>query len=195
MKKLIFLILFVSVCTCAFGQKKRVQHNVTLGGGIKWETEGLVKPIQGSLTADFDLSYGLDIRLGGGWSVMPGAEASVSVSKQSWGGTILPFAELSLLGRYHAQIAGREVVFGLGPDIQFISWDKTYDDYTEGWSGWRFVVPRQLDIYQWGLKTQVHFFLTDFWFCGLEFDMGFKQLYLPANLYHHTVRLSTGFRF
>lgn len=193
MKKLIFLILFVFVCNCAFGQKKRLQHNVALGGGIEWETAGL-KPVGGSLGGSVNLAYGLDIMLGKDWSVMPGLGLSAYISKSSHSGEILPFAELFCLGRYRAQISGHNVVLGLGPEFQLMANDGRYYDYTEGWHGWHFTVPNNWFPFQFSIKAQALMAITDRFSLGLELNCGARQIYVPANLYLNSLRLCAAIR-
>lgn len=192
MKKFICILAFSFCLAPAFCQNK-VEHNLILGTGFIWETEGL-NPVKGVFDGNVSFAYGLDILLASGWSVMPGIGLAGHISKTSYSGEVVPFAELFCLGKYRTRFSGHNVVLGLGPEFQFMANDGRYNDYTEGWHGWHFTAPKNWFPFQFAFKAQALMDITDRFYLGLEYNGGARQVYIPANIYLNSLRLCAGFR-
>ena len=71
MRKVIIMAMLVLCAGLASAQEKRLESNLLLGAGPFLESG--TPYLLGEPGVVLRVSYGLDVRLGGQWSVMPGA--------------------------------------------------------------------------------------------------------------------------
>lgn len=167
------------------------------------------------------ISYGLDIRLGKKWSLMPGAGLRIQTASVlamfSVGADIdvLAAADAFCALRYHLQAGSCRIIFGLGPDVSFLSENTYYIDADPG-------DPRnglsKFYRFDYGLQPSITFRTGKHWQWGLEANFGLRNMRIPyeyrdyhphwapdntysrdvsvkGSTYLHTVALTCGFHF
>lgn len=202
MKKIILLLTLVFLgFVWSSAQELMVRHEMALSGGIFLESGTAAQ----SPGVALRLRYGVDIPLGNGWSIMPGAGARTQladirhVNNQLDGypnPDNLYYADMFFQARY--QISGISVplVFGLGP-IMSIALTKTKLGITpDGPSGLEKY--HMLDL---GLYPNLSFYLGDHWLLGLEAIIGFRNMRVhhddndKSSTFMNMAGISIGYRF
>ena len=117
MKRMLLIALALTLGVAAGAQ----ESNLMLGVGLFGETGNRADNVFPGLS--LRLSYGLDLRLGETWSVMPGAgiqARQAEINLLGWEGGDpdgLAMADVFCQLRYHYEWEGTDMVFGLGPQV------------------------------------------------------------------------------
>ncbi|MBR0224326.1 MAG: hypothetical protein IJL93_08650 [Bacteroidales bacterium] len=237
MKRLLFaaLVLILSFAVVQAQEKtgnKSVESNLMFNSGVFFETGSCPMNVgpgdwlwgNGSSALlmpghVFRLSYGLDFRLGGDWSLMPGAGLRVQTASLlgmfAIGGDVdvMAAADAFCALRYHLDAGKTRIIFGLGPDV---SWLASYGYYIDADpSDPRNDLPKFHRV-DYGLQPGITFRMGKHWQWGLEANFGLRNMRIPyENLeYHpygnpdetarvsvkgsthlHTIALTCGFHF
>ncbi|MBR1538183.1 MAG: hypothetical protein IJ636_01605, partial [Bacteroidales bacterium] len=137
----------------------------------------------------FRISYGLDIRTGERWSLMPGAGVRVQTASLlgmfAIGGDIdvMAAADAFCVLRYHIPVGEDQIIIGLGPDVSFLSRDNYYIDADP-------MDPRnglpKFYRFDYGLQPSITFRTGKHWQWGLEANFGLRNMRIPYELeYQH----------
>ena len=134
MKRLPYVLVAVLISFTASAQQnsawKRLENNFQIGGGLFLESGYLAR--EENPGAVLRLAYGLDIRLGDQWSVMPGAGLRAQLSQIDHLMAVgndpdaMSLADVSVTARYHFESDGSRMVVGLGPALSFMTSPDTY---------------------------------------------------------------------
>lgn len=198
-----FLLVGVGVSAQESRPFKRVENQVQAGGGLFLETGKDYRIKSQNPGIVLRLSYGLDIRLGEHWSVMPGAgirtqAGGILKSDKDRGFTDkdnMTLADCFVTARYHLELAGHRIVFGLGPAFSYMLSPARYHD--ANFTGEKY---RRSDI---GIQPSVTFLCGEHFQWGLEANIGLKDLrivYMDLNTpfsptYLNYLALTCGWRF
>ncbi len=134
MKRFFLIAIALTAGLAAWAQKpagtKRVESNVLLGAGLFGETGNRARNVFPG--AVLRLSYGLDVRLGGPWSLMPGAGIRAQMGEINHIGWVggdpegMSQADFFVVPRYHLDADGTRIVLGLGPALSYMVGPDTY---------------------------------------------------------------------
>ena len=135
MKKILLTIVLLTLsCTYSLAQEnqpwKRLENNIMLGGGLFLESGS--QSSGNNPGAVVRVSYGLDVRIDGRWSIMPGAGLRAQLGDirnfMSKGGDPdgMVMADAFLIGRCHFASDGTRIIVGLGPAVSFMVMPDTY---------------------------------------------------------------------
>ena len=178
----ILTVLLLSLGTL-HAQEKKAAHQVSLGTGCFFESGSMTD----SPGVALRLSYGCDIRLGGGWSVMPGVGVRVQkAAVGKWrrkGGSANGYACADAFFQVNYQPA-RDLVFGIGPVVSYALTCMKYDASSLGNPDSPLVGK---DIYyalDFGIMPSILFPLSEHWRFGVEAIFGLRNLRIP---YEETV--------
>ena len=120
MKRILLMALALTMGIAAGAQ----ESNVMLGVGLFGETGNRADNVFPGLA--LRLSYGLDLRLGEKWSVMPGAgiqARQAEINHLGWVGGDpdgMTMADAFCQIRYHYEWQDTDMVFGLGPQVFYM---------------------------------------------------------------------------
>ena len=109
---------------------KRLENNLMIGAGLFGETGNQARDVFPG--AVLRLSYGLDVRLGDRWSVMPGAGIRTQIGEINhigWDGGDpdgMSMADVFCQARYHFESEGARMVISIGPQVSFMTVPDTY---------------------------------------------------------------------
>lgn len=110
--------------------RKQLESNVMLGAGLFGETGNQARVVFPG--AVLRLSYGLDVRMGERWSLMPGAGLRSQLGEVNhigWDGGDpegMSMADVFCQARCHLDAEGTGVVIGLGPQVSYMVVPDTY---------------------------------------------------------------------
>ena len=229
--------LFLFSFSVIQAQEKKVESNLMLNSGTFFETGSSaanINMVKALFTSPdfrpqyllygghvFRISYGLDIRMGDRWSLMPGVGARVQTASLlgmfAVGGDIdmMAAADAFCVLRYHIPVGEDQIIIGLGPDVSFLSKDKYYIDADPA-------DPRngkqKFYRFDYGIQPSVTFRTGKHWQWGLEANFGLRNMRIPYELYYipsgpnaylqdpvqisvkgtthlHTISLTCGFNF
>lgn len=131
---IIALALLIGASARSQGTTKLLESNFMLGAGLFGETGNRARDVfPGAVQR---LSYGLDVRLGENWSVMPGAGirsqiGEVNLIKVPPGEDRedMSMADVFCQARYHFEAVGKAMVAYIGPQFSYmVSNDRYYID-------------------------------------------------------------------
>lgn len=133
------------------------------------------------------ISYGLDIRLGGPWSLMPGAGLRGDVQSFMLVGSI--GGDVDLLGsldafcslRYHLDAGGVGIIFGLGPDVSYIFYQSPY--YIDADPGDPLNGKDKFYHFDYAVQPSITFRAGKHWQWGLEANLGVRNMRIPYPQY------------
>lgn len=233
---LIALAAFLLVLSGASAQNgassKRVESNLMFNSGtfyevgscnsnINWNSfsHNGFSPIHLLLPGHvFRISYGLDFRMNDRWSLMPGvglrAQTASLIGMFAIGGDVdvMAAADVFCALRYHLQAGNCRIIFGLGPDVSYLTKSTYYIDADPS-------DPRNREQkfyrFDYGLQPSVTFRMGKHWQWGLEANFGLRNMRIPyeftyspfgdtdaiahvsvkGSTYLHTVALTCGFNF
>lgn len=133
-KTMIMVALMLLSVSLSFAQdnpsRKRFENNIMLGGGLFLESGS--QSSGNNPGAVVRVSYGLDVRIDGRWSIMPGAGLRAQLGDirnfMSKGGDPdgMAMADAFLIGRCHFASDGTRIIVGLGPAVSFMVMPDTY---------------------------------------------------------------------
>lgn len=237
MKRLLFAaaILLISFPAIQAQEIKKVESNLMINSGTFFETGSYAGNLDWfELLSSADsfrptylllpghvsrLSYGLDIRMSGRWSLMPGAGLRVQTASLlgmfAIGGDVdmMAAADAFCVLRYHIPVGEDQIIIGLGPDVSFLSKNTYYIDADPN-------DPRngkpKFYRFDYGIQPSVTFRTGKHWQWGLEANFGLRNMRIPYELsyipswqpdaepaqvsvkgstYLHTISLTCGFNF
>ena len=205
--KRILIVLFVFLLATGgiFAQNgKSVESNIqfsqgmfveTGGGQLKWFIKyawNYPKNIPTCIlyylsSSSTRISYGLDIRLGGPWSLMPGAGLRGDVQSFMLVGSI--GGDVDLLGsldafcslRYHLDAGGVGIIFGLGPDVSYIFYQSPY--YIDADPGDPLNGKDKFYHFDYAVQPSITFRAGKHWQWGLEANLGVRNMRIPYPQY------------
>ena len=130
---LIALALLIGASARSQGTTKLLESNFMIGAGLFGETGNRARDVFPG--AVLRLSYGLDVRIGENWSVMPGAGLRTQDGNVNMLGAVgadfddLPMADVFCQARYHFEADGIAMVVYAGPQFSYmVSNDRYYID-------------------------------------------------------------------
>ena len=199
-----------------FWNGKKVENNIRFYTGTFLQTgsnrnyeilnfshDGFRIPVLG---ATLRLSYGLDARLGGNWSLMPGAglraQTGSLIGMFAIGGDtdLLACADAFLTLRYHLDTEHLGIVFGLGPDVSYVFYQNPYyvdadpDHFRNGL--------KKFKDFDFGIQPSVTFRMGKHFQWGLEAIFGLRNMRIQypnagvyGSTYLHSLMLTCGFHF
>ena len=134
MKKVIVIAsVLVLMGGLASAQEKRLESNLLLGAGPFLESG--TPYLLGEPGIVLRASYGLDVRFGEHWSVMPGAGIRIQwgdIRHFGWVGgdpDVMIMSDVFVAARYHFESEGLRTIVGLGPALsRMVSPDTYYID-------------------------------------------------------------------
>ena len=202
---LIVLFVFFLATGVIFAQNgKGVESNIqfsqgmfveTGGGQLKWFSKyvwNYPKNIPTCIlcylsSSSTRISYGLDIRLGGPWSLMPGAGLRGDVQSFMLVGSI--GGDVDLLGsldafcslRYHLDAGGVGIIFGLGPDVSYIFYQSPY--YIDADPGDPLNGKDKFYHFDYAVQPSITFRAGKHWQWGLEANLGVRNMRIPYPQY------------
>ena len=204
---LIVLFVFFLATGVIFAQNgKGVESNIQFSQGMFVETGGsrlgqvkdLFKYVRNNpksipsyllyyLSSSSRISYGLDIQLGGPWSLMPGAGLRGDVQSLWLIGSI--GGDVDLLGsldafcslRYHLDAGGVGIIFGLGPDVSYIFYQSPY--YIDADPGDPLNGKDKFYHFDYAVQPSITFRAGKHWQWGLEANLGVRNIRIPYPQY------------
>lgn len=180
MKRVITLIAVIALSAAipADGQNSRILENyLQIGGGTFSE---LPDCHTGNPLGCIQASYGLDIKIADRWSVMPAAGIRImdEYRFRLVDGVDIDcpgFYDFSVALRYHSNIRGTEVIWGLAPVFAVINdQDNYYIDWPDkepNLDGRKKFYP-----YDFGVRPGVQFLLGKHFMLGLEGYCGLRDI-------------------
>ena len=195
--------LLVSVS--AFAQQnaswKRLESNIMIGAGLFGETGNKASNVFPG--AVLRMSYGLDVKLGDKWSLMPGAGIRAQLGEVNHIGWVggdpdgMSMADVFCQARFHFESNGDNIVVGLGPQFSYMVSPDTYyidadpNDPRDG--------KEKLDI---GLQPSIVFQSGKHWQWGFEASVGLRNMLrqypeynVTGNVHLHNIMFICGRRF
>jgi len=152
------------------------------------------------------LSYGLDTRLGGNMSLMPGAgiraQTASLIGMFAIGGDtdLMACADVFLSLRYHLDTERLGIVFGLGPDVSYVLYQNPY--YVDADLNHPRDGLKKFKDFDFGIQPSVTFRMGSHFQWGLEAIIGLRNMRIQypnagvyGSTYLHAVMLTCGFHF
>lgn len=200
MKRILFAvaILFFSFSAIQAQGIKKVESNLMFNSGTFFETGsydgnlrwGEILSSANSFRPSYLLfpgrvwriSYGLDIRMGERWSLMPGA--GLRAQTASLLGLFAIGADIDVMAaadafcvlRYHIPVGEDQIIIGLGPDVSYMSKGTYYIDADPA-------DPRnklqKFYRFDYGIQPSVTFRTGRHWQWGLEANFGLRNMRVP----------------
>ncbi len=183
---------------------KRLESNLMIGAGLFGETGNHARDVFPG--AVLRLSYGLDIRMGDRWSVMPGAGIRTQageINHIGWVGgdpDVMSMADVFCQARYHVESEGARMVIGIGPQLSFMTVPDTYyvdadpNDPRDGKEKFK-----KMDV---ALQPGIAFLCGKHWQWGIEASIGIRNMLkqypeydVSGNVRLHNLMVVCGFRF
>ena len=198
------LIISASSWAQARVERKPLESNLMIGAGLFGETGNRARDLFPG--AVFRLSYGLDMKMGDKWSVMPGAGIRTqlgNVNHLGWVGADpeeMSMADIFCQTRCHIKSEGTEMVVYIGPQLSFMTLPDTYyidadpDDPRNGREKFK----------NWDLALQpgIIFRSGKHWQWGFEASFGLRnmlhqypELNLTGNVHLHNFMFIFGWKF
>nr|MCR5548227.1 PorT family protein [Bacteroidales bacterium] len=130
---IIALALLIGASARSQGTTKLLESNFMIGAGLFGETGNRARDVFPG--AVLRLSYGLDVRIGENWSVMPGAGLRTQHGNVNMLGALgadfddMSMADVFCQARYHFEADGIAMVVYAGPQFSYmVSNDRYYID-------------------------------------------------------------------
>ena len=205
MKRFFYIVLsFLLLNVAASAQEKAVQSNLMIGAGLFGETGNHAENVFPG--AVLRLSYGLDVRVSEGWSVMPGAGYRIQMGEINhigWVGgdpTGMEMADIFCQARYHSESDGIRTVIGLGPQFSYMTVPDTYyidADPSDPRNG-----KEEFKRWDVALQPSIVFRSGKHWQWGFEASVGLRNMlqqypeYNVSGAVHlHNLMIICGWRF
>lgn len=209
MKRILFAacIFLLSLTSIQAQEHKKVESNLMFNSGTFFETgsyygninwselfssERTFRPSSLLLPGHvFRISYGLDVIMNEHWSLMPGAGVRVQTASLlgmfAIGGDIdvMAAADAFCALRYHLQAGTCRIIFGLGPDVSYLTTSTYYIDADP--MDPRNGVPKFYH-FDYGIQPSITLRMGKHWQFGLEANIGLRNMRIPYELeYQHHV--------
>ena len=209
MKRLIIIatLLVFSVCQASAQEDqswKRVENNVMFGAGLFGETGSRARDVFPG--AVLRLSYGLDVRLGERWSVMPGAGIRTQLGEVNHIGWVggdpegMSMADVFCQARYHSVLDGTVMVVGLGPQVSYMVSPDTY--YIDADPNDPLNQKEKFERWDFGLQPSIVFQSGNHWQWGFEASVGLRNMLrqypeynVTGSVHLHNLMFICGWRF
>ena len=208
MKRIIIIVLTMLAGIPAWSQtqpsQKRLENQIMIGAGLFGETGNRARNVFPG--AVLRLSYGLDVKIGDKWSLMPGAGIRAQLGEVNhigWGGGDpdgMAMADLFCQARYHLVSEGTKMVVGLGPQFSYMVSPDTYyidadpNDPRDGKEKFK-----RWDI---GLQPSIVFQSGKHWQWGFEASVGLRSMMrqypeynVSGRVHLHNIMFICGWRF
>lgn len=134
MKRFSVIVLSLLLVSPVWAQepisRRLLENNLMIAAGLFGETGNRAQDVFPG--AVLRLSYGLDVRVGESWSVMPGAGIRAQLAKVNRIGAVggdpdgMSMADVFCQVRYHYVFEGTRIAVGLGPQCSFMVLPDTY---------------------------------------------------------------------
>ena len=183
--------------------RRKLENNFQIGGGLFLETgdDHRIEALSQNPGAVFRISYGLDLRFNGKWSVMPGVGFRTQAAgirnwgKYGAGNDSMSLADVFIKARYHLDSGKTRVAFGLGPAFSYIVSPVYYDHSNHDLEKFH-----RSDI---GIQPSVTFLHGKHFQWGLEANIGLSDIRLRhfevntpfGSTYQHYLALTCGWHF
>ena len=190
----------------AFAQtapQKPVQFHIRMGGGIFAETGSATGWSPGLVTR---ISAGVEKSIANDWSVMAGGgyRGQLSdIAHAGWQGNDpdgLSLADAFLVGRYRLDNGRNAFVFGLGPQISFVTTNDTY--YIDADPNHPLAGRKKFKNTDYGIQPSVYMEIGKHWELGIEGCFGLRNMRIrypdfstSGTIRMHNLMVSAGFRF
>jgi len=199
MKRALFILFFFLITINSLqAQEKRVESNIQLSQGLFFESGSgrilwsLKNPSKWTAlyyltSSSTRLSYGLDIRLGGPWSLMPGLGLRNDIESLMLIGAIGGDIDLLLSAdafcslRYHLDAGKVGIVFGLGPDVSYIIDQSGY--YLDAYPDDPLNGKDKFYRFDYAVQPSITFRAGKHWQWGLEATIGLRNMRIPYPQY------------
>lgn len=208
MKRILFLIAAVLVSVAASAQQnaswKRLESNIMIGAGLFGETGNKASNVFPG--AVLRMSYGLDVKLGDKWSLMPGAGIRAQLGEVNHIGWVggdpdgMSMADVFCQARYHFESNGVNMVVGLGPQFSYMVSPDTYyidADPNDPRGG-----KEKFERWDIGLQPSIVFQSGKHWQWGFEASVGLRNMLrqypeynVTGNVHLHNIMFICGWRF
>ena len=208
MKRILFVTIAMLVAVTTSAQQKvahkQLESNLMIGAGLFGETGNKASDVFPG--AVLRLSYGLDVKLGDKWSLMPGAGIRAQLGEVNhigWDGGDpdgMSMADAFCQARYHFESEGSKMVVGLGPQFSYMVSPDTYfidADPNDPRSG-----KEKFERWDIGLQPSIVFESGKHWQWGFEASVGLRNMlrqypeYNVAGSVHlHNIMFICGWRF
>ncbi|MBQ8071287.1 MAG: hypothetical protein IJ202_10605 [Bacteroidales bacterium] len=195
--------LALTLAGASSAQEKKYSAHIRVGTGLFTET-GSMSPYDPGMASR--LSAGVERTLGSGWSAMIGGgirSQLADIAHFGWTGGDpdgLSLADVYFIGRYSLPAGRSTAVFGLGPQVSFVTSNDTYyidadpNDPVAGKTKFR-----KADI---GIQPSAYLEFGKHWEVGIEGCIGLRNMMIQYPEYGRTgsIRMQTfivnvGFRF
>ena len=208
MKRFLAIVLFLLAASPVWAQKpssrRLLENNLMIAAGLFGETGNRANDVFPG--AVLRLSYGLDVRVGESWSVMPGAGIRTQLAEVNhigWDGGDpdgMSLADVFCQVRYHFVIEGTRIVAGLGPQYSFVVLPDTYYIDADPWD------PRngkeKFEKWDIGLQPSLVFQRGNHFQWGFEASVGLRNMLRQYSEYNvtgsvhlHYLAFTCGWRF
>ncbi len=192
----------------AFSQQnstlKRLESNFQLGAGLFLETGYLAH--EENPGAVLRLSYGLDIRLGEQWSLMPGVGIRAQLSQINHFMAVgndpdgMNLADVFVTARYYFESDGSRIVVGLGPALSFMTSPDTY--YVDADPNDPLNGKEKFKRHDLGLLPSITFLRGKHFQWGFEGSIGllntmrqYPELHRNGSIHMHFIAVTCGWHF
>lgn len=208
MKRFLFVMIAVLVAVTSSAQQKvaskQLESNLMIGAGLFGETGNMASDVfPGAVVR---LSYGLDMKLGGIWSLMPGAGIRThlgEINRIGWEGgdpDEMTMADVFCQARCHFGPGGDKIVIGLGPQFSYMVSPDTY--YTDADPSDPRNGKEKFERWDIGLQSSIVFRSGKHWQWGFEASVGLRNMLrqypeynVSGNVHMHNIMFICGWRF
>ena len=209
MKRYLIITLSMLFCASVWAQdsfvSKRLESNLTIGAGLFGETGDQARNLfQGAVLR---LSYGLDIKLGGNWSVMPGVGTRTQIGNVNRIGSVggdmeeMSLADFFCQARYHFESPeGKRMVVYIGPQFSYSTLPDTY--YIDWDPSHPLAGKEKFERWDVGLQPGIVIQSGKHWQWGIEASVGLRNMLLQypeldvtGSVHLHNLMFIFGWRF
>lgn len=182
---------------------KPVQVHIRIGGGVFAETGSATDWSPGLVTR---VSAGVEKSIADDWSVMAGGgyRSQLSdIAHAGWQGNDpdgLSLADAFLVGRYRIDNGRNAFVFGLGPQISFVTTNDTY--YIDADPNHPLAGRKKFKNADYGIQPSVYMEIGKHWELGIEGCFGLRNMRIrysdfstSGTIRMHNLMVCAGFRF
>ena len=183
---------------------KRMENHFMIGAGLFGETGNQARDVFPG--AVLRLSYGLDVKLGDKWSLMPGAGIRAQLGEVNHIGWVggdpegMSMADLFCQARYHLVLADTKTIIGLGPQFSYMFSPDTYyvdADPNDPRNG-----KEKFERWDIGLQPSIVFQKGKHWQWGFEASVGLRNMLrqypeynVSGSVHLHNLMFICGWRF
>jgi hypothetical protein len=208
MKRFSVIVLSLLLVSPVWAQepisRRLLENNLIIAAGLFGETGNRAQDVFPG--AVLRLSYGLDVRVGESWSVMPGAGIRAQLAKVNqirWDGGDpdgMSMADVFCQVRCHFESSGDNVVIGLGPQFSYMVSPDTYyidADPADPRNG-----REKFKKWDIGLQPSLVFQRGKYFQWGFEAGVGLRNMLrqypeyeVSGNVHQHYLAFICGWRF